>query len=365
MNADEFLPDAETIAAIEKDIATYNERRRHEHAALERREPIVMMAYVAGLAFLAYLGYRLLSHSDIWYMPVVLIAAMGLGGWSHVQKWAQRDAAWTQQNFRDHIVPVMLGFVPNLRYGHGAAPRCFDRIPKALLPPHNKKTFDDAITATLDGRRIELFEAKLAQQSKNSETVMFQGAILCCRLTPPFPGLLVATRRTGDFRRFLRDLFGTGGLEEITVSERGLSELYEFRTDNRAQARQLLKSGLAELLVSISKLWRNETPQIAVSRGDVFVLLPSTQNFFELPSIDRAVSYRSHIEPMTRQFASFLAIAREVGRLDAEPQPQPQEAVAEPAQPADDAPQPAAEPFIPLLDPLLGGDEPPPEDTKP
>ena len=274
MNADELLPNAETVAAIEKDIATYNQRRQAEHAALERREPVVMMSYVVGLAFIAWLAYGLFSGIEAWYMPPLFVAAVGLGGFPHVQKWARRDAVWTQQNFRDHIVPVMLGFVPNVRYSHGSQPRSFDRIPKALLPSHNKRTFDDLVTATLDGRRIELFEARLAQQGKNSETVMFKGVILCCRRPAPFPGLLVATRKTGEFRRFFRDLFGSGGLGEITVNAHGLGGLYEFRTDNHAAARKLLSGGFADLLVSISKLWRSETPQIAVSREDVFVLLP-------------------------------------------------------------------------------------------
>lgn len=366
MDADTFLPDAATVAAIEKDIATYNERRQAEHAALERREPIVMMSYAVGLAFLAYLAYRLFSHLDAWYAPPLFVLAVGVGGWTHVQKWARRDAVWTQQNFRDHIVPVMLGFVPNLRYSHGITPRSFAHVPKALLPSHNAKKFDDVISASLDGKRFELFEVVLVQRSKNSETVMFKGVVLACKRPGSFAGLLVATSRTGELRRFFRDLFGTGGLSEIAVRDRELGELYEFRSDNRAEARRLLGGGFAALLVSISKLWPRETPQIAVSHDDVFVLLPSTRDFFELPPIDKPVSYRSHVEPMVRQFASFLAIVREVGLLDrpsadlTEPsaETQTRDAAAPDAVEGADAADAAGEtPFVPLLDPV----EPPPK----
>lgn len=362
MNTDQFLPDEATVAAIEKDIATYNQRREVEHKALERREPIVMMSYAVGVAFLAYLAYRLFSHSASWYMPSLFIGAVGIGSWSRVQKWARRDAEWTQQNFRDHIVPVMLGFVPQLRYSHGINPRSFAHIPKQLLPAHNHSEFDDVLSANLDGRRFELFEAKLVQRSKNSEQIMFQGAILSCKRPEAFRGLLVATHRTGEFRRFLRDLFGSGGLNELTVTRNGLGQIYEFRTDNRGAAQKLLSGGAADLLLAISKIWRRETPQIAFSGEDVFILLPSTQNFFELPSIDRGVSYRAHIEPMARQFSTFLAIVREIGMLDA---------VAEEVSPPPVSVEPAAvqdreppaepplgldgKPFVPLLD----GGEPP------
>ena len=262
----------------------------------------------------------------------------------------------------------MLGFVPDLRYSHGRTPRAFDRIPKTLMPPHNRAVFDDLISATLDGKRFELFEAKLTQRGKNSEQIVFQGAILHCRRAQAFNGLLVATRRTGEFRRFLRDLFGSGGLEEITVTHRGLGALYEFRTDNRRAARELLAGGAADLLVSICEMWRTETPQVAFCNEDVFILLPSTRNFFELPAIDRGVSYNGHIEPMARQFASFLAIVRAVGKLDGagEAAAAPQSATAAPATapqedttPAGPPSQPPEETFIPLLDSV-----PPPTEIK-
>lgn len=359
MNADEFLPDAETVAAIEKDIATYNGRRAVEHADLLRKRPAMTVIYVVATAVLTYLAWLAFGTSNAALIFFVPAAAVGF--WGHFRKWIERDATWTQQNFRDHMVPVMLGFVPGLRYAHGIRPRCFDRIPKALLPTHNHVAFDDTVSGTLSGLGFELSEVRLEQRSKNSSVIVFQGVILNCRRREPFPGVMVATRRVGDFRRFLRDLFGTDGLGEIAVGEHGLGDLYEFRTDRRREARALLTGGLAELLVWMSKQWRADVVQLALSGDDVFLMLPTPNDYFALPPIDREVSYRSHIEPMARQFSRFLAIVDEVRKLDAEEQPAAAAAQVEAApqgpEEAPAAPPPDDRPFIPLL----GGDDPPPE----
>lgn len=362
MNADDYLPNAETVAAIEKDIAIYNERRGVELAELKRREPALMTAYVAGVAVLTVVAFLLLRLTNPWL--TMLVPAVGVGGWTHARNWVRRDAKWTQQNFRNHIVPVMLGFVPNIRYSNGIAPRSFQHMPKALIPSHNHVVFDDVISGSLNGHRFELFEVRLESRSKNSTQIMFQGAMLACKRREAFPGTLVATRRVGDFRRFMRDLFGSGGLEEISVRDPGLSSLYEFRTDRRGEARKLISGGLTELLTWISQRWRGDRAQLAIVRDDVFLLLPTTREHFELPPIERSVSYKHHIEPMARQFAAFLAIVAEVHKLDAEeppPEAEPssvevgEEAAPQVPEAPPDEPPAEEEPFIRLL----GGDDPP------
>src|SRR5690606_34147421 len=142
-------------------------------------EPTLTMAYFGGVALATWLVWVLLRHTNPFF--ALIVPPLGFGLWPRVRAWIRADAAWTQQRFRDHIVPVMLGFVPDLRYGHGITPRSFSRIPKALLPRHNGKTFGDVITASLEGRSFQLFEMKLVQRSKNSETVAFAGVILNCR----------------------------------------------------------------------------------------------------------------------------------------------------------------------------------------
>lgn len=349
MDIEQFMPNAGTVAAIEKDVATYNKRRAHEVARLTNRRPAVITIYVVGILVLAYAAY-LATGTVTWFH--YMLAGLGIGFFPCLDKWIRADADWTQQRFRDHMLPVMFGFIQDFRYSHGAAPRSFDRLPREMVPSHNRTSFDDMLTGTIEGARFELCEMKLAQKSKNSDVVVFQGVMLQCSLRTPFPGTLVATRKIGDFKRFFRDLFGRGGLSEIVSGDGRLDDLYEFRTDRRGEARRLLAGPLGEMLNALWREWPGDTAQVGIRDDDVFLMLPTSRNFFELPSIDAEISYATDLAPMMRQIARFLSIAAMVPALDGGP-PAPVEAapVAEPQSgPATGKGEDAD--FVPLLDPV-------------
>ena len=345
MDIEPFMPSAETVAAIEKDVATYNKRRAHEAARLKSRRPAMITAYLVAILAVAFLAYLAAGRLTLFHGFLV---AAGVGFFPHVDKWLKVDAEWTQQRFRDHILPVMFGFIPDFRYSHGGKPGIFESIPREMLPGHNHRSFDDIMSGTLEGGRFVLFEMKLVQRSKNSETVTFQGAVLHGRLGSPFAGTLLATRKIGDFSRFFRDLFGSS-LSQIVAGDRRLDELYEFRTDRRAEARQMLTGPLGGMLHALWREWPGDTAQIGIGGDDVFVMLPTSHNFFELPPIDAEIGYEADLAPMMRQIARFLSIAAMIPALDGA-QPAAEQAEAAPA-PAEEKPEADAD-FVPLLDPV-------------
>src|SRR5690606_32835076 len=110
---------------------------------------------------------------------------------------------------------------------------------------------------------------------------------------------------------------------ERIASRNRLDNVYDFLTDNVDEARTLLAGRVGEVLTWVNKTWRSGNPQLAIRRSELFLLLPSPRNFFELPALDRPVSYRAHLEPMVRDFASLLAIVAEVQK---EPPPPAEEA---------------------------------------
>lgn len=365
MDIEQFMPNAVTVAAIEKDVATYNKRRAHEAARLSSRRPAVITIYVIVILVLAY-GLYSAAGSVIWLHYVLVV--VGIGFFPRLDKWMKGDAAWTQQRFRDHILPVMFGFIPDFRYSHGGTPGVFERIPREMLPTHNERSFDDIMSGTLEGGRILLFEMKLVQRSKNSETVQFQGAVLHCRLRSPFPGTLLATRKIGGVARFFRDLFGST-LSQIVAGDRRLDDLYEFRTDRRSDARRLLAGPLGGMLSALWREWPGDTAQVGIRDEDVFLLLPTSNNFFELPPIDAEICYRNDLVPMMRQIARFLSIAALAQALDGTPPASADvQAPDEPPSEADAGPPTVPEAcssddtdFVPLLDPV----EPPPAPVPP
>lgn len=371
MDAEAYMPDAETIAAIEKDIANYNQRRLHARDEVGRRTAVLFGSFAFACAVAAYFliaNYRALPEKAATILGFALVAAVIFGG-ILVHRLARQPGVDTQQRFRDHMLPVLFGFVDSLRYSSGYEPASFARIPAEAKGNYNHKTFDDIITGRLDGKRFEIYEVDLRSKSKSSDVVVFKGLVLNCQVVDGIGGTLVAARRPGSglaqsidaALKSIGDLFRSQRMERI-LSRSRLDDVYDFLTDRPEEARPLLAGRIGEVLGWVNRTWRSGNPLLAVRRNELYLLLPSSRNFFELPPLDMPLDYGAHLKPMVRDFASLLAIVAEVQK-----EPPPAAPEADEAQPvATSAPaRPADEGFVPLLDDVQDTEPTPPDTTKP
>lgn len=370
MDAEAYMPDAETIAAIEKDIANYNQRRLHARDEVRRRKTVMLGSFAFACAVAAYFllaNFETLPDSTATVLVFVLIAVALFGG-AFVYGVAEHPGVDTQQRFRDHMLPVLFGFVDNLRYSTGYEPASFSRIPDAAKGSFNHKTFDDIVTGRLDGKRFEFYEVELKIKSKSSDRTVFKGLVLNCQVVDGIGGTLVAIRRPASgliqsidaALKSIGDLFRSQRMEQIQSRSR-LDTVYDFLTDRPDEARPLLAGRIGEVLTWVNKTWRSGNPLLAVRRNELYLLLPSSRDFFELPPLDMPLNYAAHLKPMVRDFASLLAIVAEVQK---EPPPQAQEAAeAEPPPTETTTVPPVDDGFVHLLDEVEDA-KPAPRDTE-
>lgn len=312
MDASDVMPPPDLIEAIRKDIGAYEARRRHAHTAVTWRVPVIMTAFAAVVLLCVVLRWSVISSWEWGLVEFALIFAAAFGG-SKLYAFARQPATGTQQEFRNHLLPVIFGFVEEVRYAHGWRPSWLDRLPKAVTGDFNIETFDDFISGRHDGFRFELSELVLQMKAGKSTTTVFKGIVLGFELEEPFPGRLVAARRGSSFLRGLRDFFDRSGLATISSGAAELEAIYEFRTDNERAARPILRDALADSLLWLNRRWPEGPVRIALAERHGFVLLPADgRNFFELPDIAETIDYRAHIEPMIRQFAMMLATGKRV-----------------------------------------------------
>jgi hypothetical protein len=235
---------------------------------------------------------------------------------------AMRPATRLRQSFRDRVLPIIFGFIKDLRYVNGVTPDSFDRLPKQAVGSFNRQSFDDVVSGKYDDFPFELYETKLSSGSGKSEHVLFKGVVAAFETVAPFPGLVVAVKRAGTVSKFFRDMFGSSGMQTVECGIPNLDEEYEFRTDNAGAARPLVSGRLAKALQWLNDTWPGEPARVALHGNDGFLLLPVTRNFFELPGISTPLDYKAHIEPIVADMALLLATAslvRKVGMPDDQP----------------------------------------------
>jgi hypothetical protein len=281
------------------------------------RVPVFDGLALAAVFVIAQLFNRFADPHEQWLStPQVFLYIFALPGLYFVHTLAMRPARRLQQSLRERILPLVFSFIEGVAYRHERTPDSFGRLPRETVGGFNRQSFDDVISGRYDGFPFELYEASLRQRSGKSSSTVFRGVIVGFETIAPFPGLLVAARRTNKVVGFFRGLFGDK-LEEIPSGNAALDAIYEFRTDNVEAARPLVTGRLAQALEWLGETWPESPSRVALNGSDGFLLIPQRRNLFELPGISRALEYKSHVEPMVADMAALLATAALVRKVGA------------------------------------------------
>jgi len=320
MKADDFMPGEAAVAQIRKDLEAYEAGRRSAERQVWLRVPLFLGALLVVVNLLAWTFNAIADRNEQWLSaPHVFLYVAGLFALFFVYRQAMKPATEVRQSFRERLLPIIFGFIKDMRYDHNTTPGSFDRLPRATTGEFNRQIFDDVVTGKYEGFPFELYEAQLSRKAGKSDQTVFKGVILAVEAETAFPGLLVATRRSNAVQSFFQDMFGSRGLEELTSGVAPLDAVYEFRTDNVAAARPLVAGRLAQALQWLGEAWPEEPARVALQGSDAFLLIPHSKNFFELPGISMPIDYDIHVQPIVADMVSLLAtgaLVRKIGAAD-------------------------------------------------
>ena len=320
MDTGDLMPDAAVLTAIRGDIEEYERQRGAAHRSVSWRVPVFLVTLLVIMIAVAIFFNGVADPNEQWFSaPHVFLYVGAFVGAFFVYSAAVAPATRLQRGFREKLLPRVFGFIGDLNYQQGSKPDSFDRLPRAAIGQFNRQSFDDVFGGKYDGFPFELYETTLSQKQGKSTQTIFRGVIVAFETIAPFPGTLVASRRAGTVSKFFRDMFGSGGLQELQSGDASLDKTYEFRSDNVDAARPLVTGRLARALQWMGETWPEEPARVALQASDGYLFLPFTKNFFELPGIGTPIDYKSHIEPMIADMVSLLATAslvRKVGASD-------------------------------------------------
>jgi len=313
MGVDQFMPSDAVVTTIRQDLDTYNRLRATTAKGVRLRLWLfhglftLIAAFVVLLVFGAT-GAGLFSNAT-WFVLLFILLGYMCAHW--LALWPAKKL---QQSFRDRAMPRIFSFLDQIDYRQGAKPKSLEYLPKQALGTYNRQAFDDCIYGRHEDLAFEAFEATFSYKAgKGSARLVFRGVVLAFQLAKPFPARLIARIRTppaGGVTRFMQQLFGSSDLDEVAIGDPKVDGSYEFRSDNAVRARHLVTPDFTYALDQLGRAWPEAPGRVAIAGESGFVLLPTTRNFFELPHIDEVCDYERHIEPMVRDLAKLLDIAR-------------------------------------------------------
>ncbi|PWK72596.1 DUF3137 domain-containing protein [Aminobacter sp. AP02] len=315
MSAAGFMPDEAVVAGIRRDIEAYEAQRKAAARSVRWRVPLylgLLVLVVLGLAMVLNLGA---DPYEQWFstLHIYLYLAGFLLSFA-VYVLASSAGGNLQASLRDKLLPIVFGFVQDLRLQKAVTPESFARLPRATVGNYDASLFDDVISGSYDGFSFELYEAALWRRSGKADVELFDGVIVAFDMVKPFDGTLIATVRTHAVMSFFSEIFGTG-LKEVRSGVQELDMAYDFRTGNVEAAQPLVSGQMAQALTWLKEAWPGEPARIALKGKDGFLLLPDKRNFFELPASNVPLDYKAHIEPMIADMATLLAITALVRKI--------------------------------------------------
>ncbi len=317
----DFMPGEADIAGIRRDIETYEAARASAVRQVRWRVPVFVGLVLVAVVLVAWLFNKVADPNEQWFStPHVFLYGIGLVASSLLYFQAMKPATRLQQSFRETLLPIIFGFIADMRYQHGGRPNSFDRLPREAVGAFNRQSFDDVVSGRYEEFPFELYEAELRVGSGKDSSTTFKGVIVAFEAIEPFPGVLVATRRTNAVVGFFRGMFASK-MQDLSSGVPELDAAYEFRTDNAEAARPLVTGRLAQALKWLGETWPDDPARVALNGSDGFLLLPQTKNFFELPDISVPLDYSTHVAPMISDMGAMLATAalvRKIGAKDGE-----------------------------------------------
>ncbi|MCZ8544710.1 hypothetical protein OOJ09_10995 [Mesorhizobium qingshengii] len=318
METADFMPSEADIANIRKDIETYEAARASAVRQVRWRVPLFVGLVLVSVVLVAWLFNKVADPNEQWFStPHVFLYLVGFAASILLYFRAVRPATRLRQSFRETLVPIVFGFIRDMRYQHDVTPNSFDRLPRETVGGFTMSRFDDIISGRYDGFPFELYEADLWDgAATTNRATTFKGVIVAFETVEPFPGILVAARRATAVMGFFRGLF-TARMQALSSGVPELDAAYEFRTDNIEAARPLVTGRLAQALKWLGETWPDDPARIALNGSDGFLLLPQTKNFFELPDISVPLDYTRHVAPMISDMGAMLATAALVRKIGA------------------------------------------------
>lgn len=294
---------------IDQEIGAYNVARAPIAAEVKKRRWIALggtAATVVVLTALAFLSSDSSAVSIFATAAIFVFIAGGIFGWY----WAEQPAAKTQDAMRERIFPVLFGMVEDMRYTRQQTPECYAGLPGAAIGSFRTSTFGDCIAGRYKGAKVELFEGLFTRKSNKTTTTVFQGVIVGFDLPQEFPATLVASARRFALVGAIGDAFSS--LKAMETGNAVLDGLYEIRTDDVAAALPLVQGDFARALGHLAASWNDNLPRVALAGWSGYVLLPSSKDWLELPSIFAELEFGKHVEPLLGELLHLLDTALEV-----------------------------------------------------
>lgn len=193
-----------------------------------------------------------------------------------------------------------------------------------LLPPHNRRSFEDHFSGTLHGAPFELYEAKLVQKrqsGKNTTYVtVFQGALIRVEFPRTVEGVTLVMRDAGWFNglgALVLKRYGNKKLERVRLVDPTFEKIFEVYSTDQVMSRYLLTPSFMERLLSLETSMKGKKVRAGFDErlgGGELLIAVETGNLFEPGSMFKPLNDDGRVRTLIDEIDTVTGIIDQLVR---------------------------------------------------
>ncbi len=222
-----------------------------------------------------------------------------------------RPVSKYKSDIKGDIFPKVFSFFGDYCYNKEGIPSVSIFKPSDIIPSYDNERTEDYIKGEYKGVTLEITEARLEVESRDSEGRrsthnVFKGVLVLLSMHKSFKGKTIIKRDRGGMINWLTDKFNA--LEKVGLEDPVFEKKFEVYSDDQVEARYLLTTSFMERLLKLSELMQSNYIQASFYDNKLLMMMDSDKNRFETSSIYMPATFEEDIDTILAEMNEIFQI---------------------------------------------------------
>jgi len=264
--------------------------------------PVVVLAIIMAIGAITMLDLSGDGQKTVMGLLLIILAIIAFVIHSPVGTY--------KSDVKSRVFPKIFSFFGDYAYNKNGMPSVDILKSSDIIPSHNRQRTEDYIKGEYKGVSIEITEAHLETERKNSKDskakTVFKGIFILLSMHKKFKGKTIIKRDKGAIGNWFGKKFSS--LENVQLEDPVFEKQFEVYSNNQIEARYLLTTSFMERLLELSAVFGEKGIQASFYDDKLLMMIPSGKNRFETASIFIPATFEEEINTVLSEMNEIFQI---------------------------------------------------------
>jgi len=216
-----------------------------------------------------------------------------------------------KSDVKSRVFPKIFSFFGDYAYNKNGMSSVDILKSSDIIPSYNRQSTEDYIKGEYKGISIELTEAHLETEHKDSKgntrtKTVFKGIFILLSMHKNFKGKTIIKRDKGAIRNWFGKKFSS--LENVQLEDPVFEKQFEVYSNDQIEARYLLTTSFMERLLELTTAFGEKGIQASFYDDKLLMMIPSGKNRFETASIFIPATFEEEINTILTEMDEIFQI---------------------------------------------------------